>query len=170
MAKQISIDKNTSFSELDWNPGELIALDNTDAEYPSPLILGIPKNIVRGYDKSNEGMKLLYYSYYGEREEWTLYPIGNLIQLWGPDRYKNKLEPNFKLIKEKFQPKGTYFVENAISGEEKIKEYFQESKQGLDFYAKCIESGKLIIKRSPLEKMIERMGFKSILRPQLRFK
>ena len=169
MTKQISIDKNNSFSELDWNPGELIALDNTDSEYPSPLILTIPKDIIRGHD-STKGIKILYHAYNGEREEWTLNYTGNLMQLWGPDRYTNKLKPNFKIAKENFPPKGIYFVEYAISGEEKIKEYLKGSKQGLDFYAKCIESGKLNIKRSALEKNIEKIGLKNILPPQLRFK
>jgi hypothetical protein len=40
----------------------------------------------------------------------------------------------------------------------------------MDFYAGMIESGKLVVERSPLEKFLERAGLEPLLKNKLRFK
>jgi len=170
MTKQINMDTNASFSELDWTSGELVAFDNTDFEWPSPLLLTLPKKIVRGYENSPQGMKLLYCPQNGEREELTLYSEGNMLGLWSPNYKKGSKVPHFEIIKGGFPHGNAYFVENALAGREAIQKYLQESRDGLDFYAEYLESGKLVTERSQLEKLAQKIGLGFVLPNQLRFK
>ena len=48
--------------------------------------------------------------------------------------------------------------------------YLQESRDGLDFYAEYLESGKLVTERSQLEKLAQKVGLGFVLPNQLRFK
>ncbi len=172
MQKQISIYKDRSLSELDWKPGELIAFDSTDLEFPQPFLLAIPDKLVRSSEEDfsdfDNGIKLLYCAD-DSRENWTLYFRGNTLGLWSP-RYKGSSEiPNFVSL-EKWHGRNPYFVEYALSGKKSIINYLQNSKQGLAFYAECMRDGKLITERNQLEKFVERLGLESILPRQLRFK
>lgn len=170
MTKQINRNRNKSFSELNWSPGELLAFDDTDSDLPSPLLLTIPKKIVTGYKDSPQGIKLLYCPVNGEREELTLYSEGDMIMLWSPNYGKGLRFPNFDIIHEGFSQGHAYFVESALAGRGAVQEYLKESKQALSFYAECLESGKLVTERSLLEKLAQKMGFGFVLPSQLRFK
>ncbi len=170
MAKEINIYKNKSYSELDWTPGELIAFDNTDLEYPSPLILAIPKKIVKGFEDSSKGMNLLYHPQDGEDEKWTLYYQGNMLCLWSPNYKKGLDVPNFKSFKKGSPRRYGYFVESALAGREAVQKYLQGSNFNLDFYARCLESEKLITERSQLGKLVQKIGFGFVLPDQLRFR
>jgi hypothetical protein len=168
MPKQINVRDNASMSELDWKPGELIGFDNTDLDFPHPFLLAIPKKIVRGFDDSMAGLRLLYSSARGEREKWTLYFEGNLMELWEPYG-KNYNKPKFRTRQLGFSNEAYYVVEYALSGREVIRDYF-EKDEFLNFYAKCMKSGRLITERSALEKVVEERGFGMILPNLLRFR
>lgn len=62
MQKQISMYDNKTLDDLDWRPGELIAIDNSDPEFPSPLILAITRRIVPGFKDSVKGVHMRFYS------------------------------------------------------------------------------------------------------------
>lgn len=167
MFKKINIYNNPSFSELNYVPGEIIALDNSDFEFPSPLILTIPREIVKGYENSPHGMRLLYLPKNRTREEWTVYPNGNVLGLWSPNCNKDGSEaPNFEIIKP--SQKERYVVEHALSGTKAIQEYFEQNRN-LNFYSKCLKSRKLITERNQLEKFLQELGFEFILPNQIRF-
>src|SRR3989339_645906 len=169
MVKQINRYKDASLSNLDWTPGELIAFDNTDIEWSSPLILAIPKKIVKGYQDSPLGMKLLYCPLNGKREGWTLYPEGDILGLESPNYKGNSKVPHFQIItEESFLHRNLYFVEAALAGREAIEKYLQ--KNDLSFYAGCLKSGKLVTERNQLEKFMQKIGIGFILPNQLRFK
>jgi len=164
--------KDKSLSQLDWNPGELIAFDDADPEFPQPLLLVIPDRLVRcseeNFPDSDNTIRLAYCPD-SMREDWILYFRGGALGLWSP-RYKGKSEvPHFISFK-KWKRIPPYFVEYALSGKENILNYLKNNKQGLAFYAECMKNDKLVTERSQLEKFIEALGLKSLLPCQLRFR
>jgi|WetSurMetagenome_2_1015567.scaffolds.fasta_scaffold244216_2 hypothetical protein len=169
MSKRINVHQNTSLSQLDWKSGEVIAFDNDDPEWSSPILLAIPKEIVKGFEDSLKGVKLIYTPNCNwKREEWTLYFEGNILEL-GPISNRKSNSLNFNMRPRGYAYGNAYVIETALSGKEAIQEYLGENKS-FKLYAECIKSGKLIVERSRLEKHIEELGFKFLLPNQLRFR
>jgi hypothetical protein len=168
MPKRIDIYNNMSLSELDWIPGELVAFDNTDLECPLPLLLTLPKKITKGYEIPPKRILLIYPPQNGETEMWTLCSEENTLELWSPNHRRGSKVPDFDVSssREIF----SYPVETALAGKEAIQKYLQNNKQGLSFYAKCLESGRLVTERSLLEKLAQKVGLGFILPNQLRFR
>lgn len=46
--KKVDIYNNKSLGELDWDLGDLIALDNSNPNLSEPFILAMPNDIFRG--------------------------------------------------------------------------------------------------------------------------
>lgn len=127
--KEINVYKNKSFSELEWNLGDLIALDNTDKEHPWPLLLGYPKQILKGHDKSLQGIKLLYPSQDGDLEKWTFVPNEQMITLWDPI-YLNRVK--IEVIRDKYPYCDAYIIEKAVSGIENVSDYYDKHHKDLE--------------------------------------
>lgn len=176
-----------SESFLDWGPflGELIALDNLEAESSFPVILVIPNGIRRRrYDEGRvgaeevlnrkkiaSGINLSYTTSTEERQEWTLfYSPGNAIALWSPKRKGKDRIPSFDNLTGYHYSINPYPVDVAVKGKDAIQEYLKRSSDGLDYYAECLNSGGLVTRRSPLEGAIQRVGLSFLLKPQLRFR
>ena len=152
MAKRIDIYSNKSLDELDFEREELLAFDNNDCDWSSPLVLAIPKRIFRGYKNPQQGLRLLWAPSNGKREEWTLDFKGRMLEVWSP-RYKSNGSrgPNYS-VKEEGTPQTTpYFIETAIAGRAAIQDYLRTSKSGMDFYVEVMESGEFNFFLKPLK-------------------
>jgi hypothetical protein len=163
MPKQINVYNNESLSELDWQEGEIVAFDNTDPEYPLPLILTVPEKIVKDY-REPYGIKLSFVPENKKLEKWTLYSDEEIIELSGPKRWGRGLLPCFDAVDIPKEGYGPYPVEYAIAGKDAIKNYLEKFKFGMNFYTGILDC---MIKEEPkqsskLEKFINEMEQKSL--------
>jgi len=171
MAKQISEGKNRSLLELDIVPGEIVAFDNSDREFPSPFVLAIPEKLVRGFNHDiPRGLRLVFAPEHEKRELWTLYTRGAALRLWAPAYREGERVPNYFAADPNSSYFTSYVVESAYSGREAIKQALANNEQGLDFYAACLESGKLVTERGKTGRFFESLGLRCVLPNQLRFR
>ena len=172
MAKSINEFENKSFSELDIIPGQVMALDNNDFEYPHPFLLAVPEKVVKGFEDAPNGLKVLYWGRpwaESEREEWTVHTKGKVLGLWSPRCInQKKYAPSFFMADAK-EFNNSYVVEKAYSGGEAIQNALQEFKGDMRLYADCMKKGKLITERGMLGKLVKNMGLEALLPNQLRF-
>jgi hypothetical protein len=170
----INIDTTKTLKLLNIIPGQIIGFDNSDLEMPfqEPFLLAIPRLIRRGFYDNPKGLRLIYNSPRGESEKWTLHIKGATLGLWAPAiNDQGKKIPHITRISEQgFTHGNAYVIESAYSGKQAILEALRNNKQGLDFYAPLLESGKLNIERGRFGKFIERLGCNWILPDQIRFK
>lgn len=183
MVKRIGYASGVSLEDLDWRPGEIVAFDNSDIADPPyfPLLLVVPnqRGLVRGHHSG--GQRLKHHIGNGTIEYHTLFTDGPIMKLSAPrakysplrsfslgDPPSSSLTPNYTfdrpaLVAPFFNP---YPVEVALSGREAVTGYLQEMKRdGFDFYARCIEDGKLAIDRIGwLEKLLGKLGLTEIPR------
>ena len=167
MVKHVNYKNNISLSELEWAPGEPIAFDCRDIDTPHPFVLAVPNSLIRGFNDSKKGFKLLFVTKEGKREGWTLQFRGDALGLWSPTYKGSQKLPYFETIKQGFLH--TYFVEDMYSGRESIQNALSGVGLGFDFYAECLKESRLIIERSKIEKIAEKLGLGFILPSQLRF-
>lgn len=175
MTNSIKDSKNKSLSELDIVPGQIVAFDNNDYDCPHPFILAIPEKLVKGFENHSRGIRLVYWNIRkGEpREEWTLHTQGKILALWSPKKnYDRKtISPNFKSMinGQEWYGDNAYLVEKAYSGKDSVQTGLQNAGFGLDFYASCMNDGKLITERGMMGKFMKMAGLESLLPNQLRF-
>lgn len=181
MADKIEYSKNKSLLELDIIPGQIVAFDNNDYEWPHPFLLAIPEKLVKGFEETPKGIKLIYW--HGcdsaDREEWTLHTQGKMIGLWSPnveyrEDYKSKSRtksPNIKIMKngKEYFGNNSYVIEKAFSGKDAVLRGLQNAGFDLRFYADCMEKGKLVMERGRFGGAIKKAGLESLLPDQLRF-
>lgn len=146
MVKEIHEYQGKSLSDLEVRPGELIAFDNKDLEFPSPLLLASYQDMSKvDKDEVLAGQMLIFYPQMKDQESWVFYPKNDVILGLWPDK---KVE-----IITKPYSYGSYLVEDVYVGEELIKSMLEKNKQGFDVWADQIED---------LKRRLERDTFKQI--------
>ncbi len=146
MGKRVSVYKNKSLRELDWTPGELVAFDNLDPEWPQPLILGHIYNL-RQEDNESHGDLRVIFGDYKSKEKWIAQFFAKPCGLFDAKDRK----PEYVDVTEGFR-NGFYILEKAIAGQEEVVNYLKSLGKGFDLYADLIEAGKLqeVVQRQEL--------------------
>src|SRR3989344_2418509 len=176
---QIDVARNESLEDLFWRAGEVIGFNGIshneregfDSE--TPFVLAIPEKIVLGYQVSNRNAMFLSHFQGSEIKRYTLIPRGDILLLKNPKRYigplSDSLYQNFNVYARPKKGECCYPFERAYSGKDALREAFNSMPDDFYFYGRCLDSSKLNVERTKIERFFERLGLGKFLKNQLRF-
>ncbi|MEK6917374.1 MAG: hypothetical protein AABW51_00310 [Nanoarchaeota archaeon] len=133
LVKRIVYGDGRSLEDLDINPGDFVAFDNSSNEVLTPpfLITQAKEKLMAGKLPNPCGVAEDLYLIFSNNSEVKKYLLTNrgTIGLYSPDLEIVRM-PNISL-----EPITTYVAESAFVGEEEIiKALAERQKIGLDFY------------------------------------
>lgn len=172
--REIDISRNESLEELCWESGEVIGL-NCGIDLMTGInkfILTVPQGIIKGYSYS--GLNVCNFREHNIIK-YSIIPKNNIVIFLYPAQEKlgflyGILTPNYEYenIKKCTQAK-SYSFEKAYSGRKVIQDALDKSED-LYLYGQYLRDGRLIVERSRIGSIMEKLGLGFLLQEQLRIR
>lgn len=164
MGKSISVFARNNWEELEYSPGELIAFDNSDSEWPHPFLIMKHERGACWHFDGQGSINFVYWPHNGERAERRVHPVGYALGLWP---FSSDGEPIFEKVRD-WPSERPYVVERAYAGRDAIIKALGEQR-GYARYAEMIDEGTLITDNGFVGKLVERSGGRILLPNPVRF-
>ena len=155
MVKRVDIYHNKTLADLTWEISEIIGVHHSSqTEWYSFVLMSAidftpERPFIQDYDIPFLGVS--YSPPDGKRELWRIGFEGRALFLRKPEKDKNgDIKPNYQYA-PKIKNTEPFEIETVLAGKEQILSYLRgpNSKiHGCDFYADCIEDGRLKLERS----------------------
>ncbi|MEK6792838.1 MAG: hypothetical protein AABX95_03390 [Nanoarchaeota archaeon] len=157
MAKRIEVHHNKTLNDLEWERGEIIGVHpNSKSQWYDFVLMETvaftpERPFIQDYDIPFLGVS--YSPPDEKRELWRIGFEGRALFLRKPEKDKNgDINPNYQYAR-KIKNTEPFDVETVLAGKEQILSYLREpnsKRHGCDFYADCIEDGRLMLEKGIL--------------------
>ncbi len=155
MTKRIEAYSGKTLRDLEWKPGEVVAVHYRDPSewydfvLMDPIHFTLEVPFIQDYPYSFLGVS--HSPSEGKKELWRIAFQANAFLLQKPEGIQNSsLKPKFRKT-SKFKNTRPYEANVILAGKDEIARYLRENeskRHGADFYADCIEDGRLRFEKS----------------------
>jgi hypothetical protein len=135
--------------------GQVIGFNSREFVLPHPLILTTIDKFTFNTELKFDSDSLIFP--YGNSQFLNLYPVGNMLGLWHPINNSPGLAtPRFDLLNLDHS-KG-YLIDQLVVGKQGILDFLNSNNDGLQFYADLIRDGRLVLEKTHIEKIFEKLN------------